>query len=73
PIDATIALQALEPAWIISRQIEAGRRAMTQNARRGEKIWVRIFSNKPVIVRPAETVRVYSKHLPCTHSKCSDI
>nr|YP_009705542.1 ribosomal protein L16 [Valeriana officinalis]YP_010464101.1 ribosomal protein L16 [Valeriana fauriei]QFQ35237.1 ribosomal protein L16 [Valeriana officinalis]URQ21611.1 ribosomal protein L16 [Valeriana officinalis]UUL71453.1 ribosomal protein L16 [Valeriana fauriei] len=49
------ALQALEPAWITSRQIEAGRRAMTRNAHRGGKIWVRIFPDKPVTVRPAET------------------
>ena len=49
------ALQALEPAWITSRQIEAGRRAMTRNARRGGKIWVRIFPDKPVTLRPAET------------------
>nr|YP_009757103.1 50S ribosomal protein L16 [Impatiens pritzelii]YP_010242605.1 ribosomal protein L16 [Impatiens guizhouensis]QIM15131.1 50S ribosomal protein L16 [Impatiens pritzelii]QTJ25738.1 ribosomal protein L16 [Impatiens guizhouensis] len=48
-------LQALEPAWITSRQIEAGRRAMTRNARRGGKIWVRIFPDKPVTIRPAET------------------
>nr|YP_010039841.1 50S ribosomal protein L16 [Primulina ophiopogoides]QOY46307.1 50S ribosomal protein L16 [Primulina ophiopogoides] len=49
------ALQALEPAWITSRQIEAGRRAMTRNARRGGKIWVRIFPDKPITLRPAET------------------
>nr|AWI72180.1 ribosomal protein L16 [Laxoplumeria baehniana] len=49
------ALQALEPAWITSRQIEAGRRAMTRNARRGGKLWVRIFPDKPVTLRPAET------------------
>ncbi|KAL6518172.1 ribosomal protein L16, L13 [Orobanche minor] len=49
------ALQTLEPAWITSRQIEAGRRAMTRNARRGGKIWVRIFPDKPVTVRTAET------------------
>lgn len=49
------ALQALEPAWITARQIEAGRRAMTRNARRGGKIWVRIFPDKPVTVRAAET------------------
>nr|YP_009402910.1 ribosomal protein L16 [Apetahia longistigmata]ASA34102.1 ribosomal protein L16 [Apetahia longistigmata] len=49
------ALQALEPAWITSRQIEAGRRAMTRNARRRRKIWVRIFPDKPVTVRTAET------------------
>ncbi|CAH9120558.1 unnamed protein product [Cuscuta europaea] len=45
----------LNTAWITSRQIEAGRRAMTRNARRGGKIWVRIFPDKPVTVRPAET------------------
>ena len=49
------ALQALEPAWITSRQIEAGRRAMTRNARRGGKIWVRIFPDKPITLRPTET------------------
>nr|YP_010434621.1 ribosomal protein L16 [Tillandsia bermejoensis]YP_010435149.1 ribosomal protein L16 [Tillandsia duratii]YP_010435677.1 ribosomal protein L16 [Tillandsia ixioides]YP_010436117.1 ribosomal protein L16 [Tillandsia usneoides]YP_010905006.1 ribosomal protein L16 [Tillandsia aeranthos]YP_010906150.1 ribosomal protein L16 [Tillandsia caliginosa]YP_010906502.1 ribosomal protein L16 [Tillandsia cardenasii]YP_010906678.1 ribosomal protein L16 [Tillandsia caulescens]YP_010908174.1 ribosomal protein len=49
------ALQALEPAWITARQIEAGRRAMTRYVRRGGKIWVRIFPDKPVTVRPAET------------------
>ncbi|KAG4129655.1 hypothetical protein ERO13_D09G095250v2 [Gossypium hirsutum] len=49
------ALQALEPAWITSRQIEAGRRAMTQNVRRDGKIWVCIFPDKPVTVRPTET------------------
>ena len=38
------ALQALEPCWITSRQIEAGRRAMTRYARRGGKLWIRIFS-----------------------------
>ncbi|GAA0152804.1 ribosomal protein [Lithospermum erythrorhizon] len=52
------ALQALEPAWITSRQIEAGRRAMKlkeQKEGRGRKLWVRIFPNKPVTQRPAET------------------
>ena len=49
------ALQALEPAWITSRQIEAGRRAMTRYARRGGKLWIRIFPDKPVTMRPAET------------------
>jgi len=48
-------LQALEPAWITSRQIEAGRRAMTRYIRRGGKIWIRIFPDKPVTMRPAET------------------
>nr|UDZ60886.1 50S ribosomal protein L16 [Sagittaria guayanensis] len=49
------ALRALEPAWITARQIEAGRRAMTRYARRGGKIWVRIFPDKPVTLRAAET------------------
>jgi len=49
------ALQALEPSWITSRQIEAGRRTMTRNARRGGKIWIRIFPDKPITLRPTET------------------
>uniref|UniRef100_A0A453H6W2 50S ribosomal protein L16, chloroplastic n=1 Tax=Aegilops tauschii subsp. strangulata TaxID=200361 RepID=A0A453H6W2_AEGTS len=49
------ALQALEPAWITAKQIEAGRRAITRYARRGGKIWVRIFPDKPVTLRPTET------------------
>nr|B8HMR1.1 RecName: Full=Large ribosomal subunit protein uL16; AltName: Full=50S ribosomal protein L16 [Cyanothece sp. PCC 7425] len=48
-------LQALEPAWITARQIEAGRRAMTRYIRRGGKIWIRLFPDKPVTMRPAET------------------
>lgn len=48
-------LQALEPSWITSRQIEAGRRAMVRHARRGGKIWVRIFPDKSVTMRAAET------------------
>ncbi len=48
-------LQALEPHWITSRQIEASRRAMTRYVRRGGKIWIRIFPDKPVTMRPAET------------------
>jgi large subunit ribosomal protein L16 len=49
------ALQAMEPSWITSRQIEAARRAMTRQIRRGGKIWIRIFPDKPVTMRPAET------------------
>lgn len=49
------ALQATEPAWITSRQIEAGRRAMTRYIRRGGRIWIRIFPDKPVTMRAAET------------------
>ncbi|KAI5406253.1 hypothetical protein KIW84_052844 [Lathyrus oleraceus] len=47
--------KALEPAWITSRQLEAGRREMSRNVRRGGQIWVRIFPDKPVTVRPTET------------------
>ena len=48
-------LQALESAWITSRQIEAARRAITHYVRRGGKIWIRIFPDKPVTKKPAET------------------
>ena len=48
-------LQALEPSWITSRQIEAARRAMTRQVRRGGKLWIRLFPDKPVTMRPAET------------------
>jgi large subunit ribosomal protein L16 len=48
-------LQALEPAWISSRQIEAARRAIVRYARRGGKLWIRIFPDHPVTKRPAET------------------
>lgn len=49
------ALQALEPAWITSRHIEAGRIAMTRHVRRGGNVWIRIFPDKPVSKKPAET------------------
>src|ERR687884_724179 len=49
------ALQALEPAWITSRQIEAGRIAMTRHVRRGGKVWIRVFPDKPVSKKPLET------------------
>ncbi len=48
-------LQSLDPAWIDSRQIEAARRAMTNYIRRGGKVWIRIFPDKPVTQKPAET------------------
>jgi large subunit ribosomal protein L16 len=48
-------LQALGPAWIDSRQIEAARRAITHHLRRGGKVWIRIFPDKPVTAKPAET------------------
>src|SRR3954451_21040165 len=50
-----VALQALEPAWINSRQIEAARRAITNYLKRGGKVWIRIFPDKPVTQKPAET------------------
>jgi len=48
-------LQALEPAWITSQQIEAARIAMTRYIKRGGKVWIRIFPHKPVTEKPAET------------------
>ncbi len=49
------ALQANERTWITSRQIEATRRTITRYVKRGGKIWIRIFPDKPVTARPAET------------------
>jgi len=46
-------LQALEPCWITSRQIESGRRVLTRYVRRGGKLWIRIFPDKPVTMRAA--------------------
>jgi len=48
-------LMTLEPAWISSRQIEAARVAMTREMKRGGKIWIRIFPDKPITKKPAET------------------
>ena len=48
-------LQALEPAWITSRQIEAARVAMTRYTKRGGKVWSKIFPDKPITQQPAET------------------
>jgi large subunit ribosomal protein L16 len=48
-------LKALEPAWITDRQIEAARVAMTRFVKRGGKIWVRMFPDKPITKKPAET------------------
>lgn len=48
-------LQALESAWITDRQIEAGRRAITHYVKRGGKVWIRIFPDKPITAKPAET------------------
>ena len=57
-------LQALEPAWITSRQIEAARRAMTRYVKRGGKIWIRIFPDKSVTKKPAETRQGGGKGAP---------
>jgi large subunit ribosomal protein L16 len=48
-------LQASEPAWISNRQIEAARIAMTRHIKRGGKVWIRIFPDKPTTQKPAET------------------
>ena len=48
-------LQALEPAWVTARQIEAARRAIVRHVRRRGKYWIRIFPDKPVTAKPAET------------------
>ncbi len=48
-------LQALEPAWITNRQIEAARIAITRHMKRGGKVWINIFPDKPVTEKPAET------------------
>ncbi|SFR04903.1 50S ribosomal protein L16 [Desulfoscipio geothermicus] len=48
-------LQALEPGWITNRQIEAARIAMTRHIKRGGKVWIKIFPDKPVTKKPAET------------------
>ena len=48
-------LQAMEPAWITSNQIEAARIAMTRYIKRGGKVWIKIFPDKPITAKPAET------------------
>jgi large subunit ribosomal protein L16 len=48
-------IQALEPAWLTNRQIEAARIAMTRHIRRGGKVWINVFPDKPVTQKPAET------------------
>src|SRR5690606_15487909 len=48
-------IQALEPGWLTARQIEAARIAMTRSIRRGGKVWINIFPDKPVTKKPAET------------------
>jgi large subunit ribosomal protein L16 len=48
-------IQALEPGWITARQIEAARIAMTRHVKRGGKVWINVFPDKPVTAKPAET------------------
>jgi large subunit ribosomal protein L16 len=48
-------LMSLQPGWITSRQIEAARIAMTRHIKRGGKIWIRVFPDKPITKKPAET------------------
>ncbi len=48
-------LKALEPGWLTSRQIEAARVAITRHVKRGSKLWIRIFPDKPITKKPAET------------------
>jgi len=48
-------LQALDPGWITARQIESARIAITRHVKRGGKVWIRIFPDKPITMKPAET------------------
>jgi large subunit ribosomal protein L16 len=57
-------LQALEPAWVTARQIEAARRAITHHVKRGGSIWVRLFPDKSVTKKPAETRQGSGKGAP---------
>jgi large subunit ribosomal protein L16 len=57
-------LQALESAWITAAQIEAARRAITRYIRRGGKVWIRVFPDKPATKKPAETRMGSGKGLP---------
>lgn len=57
-------LQALEPAWITDRQIEAARVALTRSTRRGGKLWITIFPDKPVTKKPAEVRMGSGKGMP---------
>nr|YP_010987558.1 ribosomal protein L16 [Hydrocytium acuminatum]WOR09603.1 ribosomal protein L16 [Hydrocytium acuminatum] len=63
-ISGGFGLQALKPCWITSRQIEAGRRVLTRYVRRGGKVWIRIFPDKPVTSRPAGTRMGSGKGVP---------
>ena len=50
-----LGIQALEPGWITARQIEAARIAMTRHIKRGGKVWINVFPDKPITEKPAET------------------
>jgi large subunit ribosomal protein L16 len=62
-----IAIQALEPCWLTGRQIEAARVAMTRHAKRGGKVWIRVFPDKPFTKKPAETRMGKGKGAPEFH------
>ena len=55
PVFGNFALRATECSWVTSRQLEAGRRAITRYVRRGGKLWIRVFPDRPITMRPAET------------------
>src|ERR1700741_2755047 len=57
-------LKAMEPAWITGKQIEASRVAMTRFVKRGGKIWIRVFPDKPITKKPAETRMGNAKRAP---------
>ena len=57
-------IQALEPGWITARQIEAARIAMTRHIKRGGKVWINVFPDKPVTEKPAETRKGTGKGNP---------
>ena len=57
-------LQAQECGWLTARQIEAGRIAMTRHVKRGGKVWIRVFPDKPITKRPAETRMGKGKETP---------
>ena len=58
------ALKAMEVSWVTGRQIEAGRIAITREVKRGGKLWIRIFPDKPITKKPAETRRGKGKGAP---------
>ena len=63
----TFGIKSLEPGWITSRQIEAARIAMTRHVKRVGKIWIRVFPDKPISKKPAETRMGKGKGLSLIH------